>query len=243
MRVPGPFDVMGSIKIPIIGEAARTMKRALALVALSTLLAPVSRAAINVDDAPRRFSVAISGRASPGRIDLDQNGDVTYTYDTDVELRIPVEKSFSRPHVLRANLFFNYPYGRSDTWWAKIIEGGSASLLYKFTSGQAFTYLTLTDPPDTYDNYRYPPIQTFDLRLEKMFNLSNTHAISVYALITNLFNTKNLRSYGDIFFDADATKNYVEKGEVSTVDGFGYDISYQTYYEPRRYYFGVRYSF
>jgi len=189
------------------------------------------------------FSVAISGRASPGRIDLDQNGDVTYTYDTDVELRIPVEKSFSRPHVLRANLFFNYPYGRSDTWWAKIIEGGSASLLYKFTSGQAFTYLTLTDPPDTYDNYRYPPIQTFDLRLEKMFNLSNTHAISVYALITNLFNTKNLRSYGDIFFDADATKNYVEKGEVSTVDGFGYDISYQTYYEPRRYYFGVRYSF
>jgi hypothetical protein len=189
------------------------------------------------------FSVAIQGRASPGRIDYAQNGEATYTYDTDVELRIPVEKSYSRPHVLRANLFLNYPYNRSAAWWAKIIEGGSASLLYKLTSGQAFTYLTPTDPPDTYDNYRYPAIQTIDLRLEKLLNLWGSQSVSIYALITNLLNTKNLRSYGDIFFDPEATQKYVETGEVRTEDAFGYDISYQTYYEPRRYYFGVRYSF
>jgi len=189
------------------------------------------------------FSRATSGRASPGIIELAEGGEPTYTYDTDVELRIPVEKTFSRPHVMRVNLFLNYPYGRSSSFLAKIIEGGSASLLYKMTSGQAFTYLLPTDPPDTYDNYRYPAIQLVDLRLEKMFHIWSTHTMSIYALITNVLNTKNLRSYGDIFFDPEATQKYVESGEVSTEDAFGYDISYQTYYEPRRYFFGIRYNF
>ena len=61
--------------------------------------------------------------------------------------------------------------------------------------------------------------------------------------ITNLFNTKNLRSYGDILFDSEATKKFVETEEVTTVDAAGYDISWQTYYETRRFYFGVKYSF
>ena len=65
----------------------------------------------------------------------------------------------------------------------------------------------------------------------------------IYLRITNLLNIKNLRSYGDIFFDENATKNYVEEGIVSTVDGAGYDISYQTWYETRRYFFGIKYNF
>ena len=67
--------------------------------------------------------------------------------------------------------------------------------------------------------------------------------MSIYALIKNALNTKNLRSYGDIFFDPEATKNSVDHGDISSEDAFGYDISYQTYYEPRRYFFGIRYTF
>jgi hypothetical protein len=189
------------------------------------------------------FSRATQGRASPGRIDQDENGEVTYTYDTDVQLRIPVEKTFSRPHIFRANLYLIYPLHYGNSFLSDILKGSSASILYKLVSGQAFTYLQPDDPPDTYDNHRYPAIQTVDLRLEKKFNFWNTQYISVYARITNLLNTKNLRSFGDIFFDADAAKNYVEEGEVSTSDAFGYDISYQTWYEPRRFYFGIKYSF
>ena len=32
-------------------------------------------------------------------------------------------------------------------------------------------------------------------------------------------------------------------GDVTTVDGGGYDISWQTWYEPRRIYLGARYVF
>jgi hypothetical protein len=207
-------------------------------VALRTLFSQTITLDINYS-----FSRATSGRASPGIIQLAEGGEPTYIYDTDVQFRIPIEKTFSRPHVLRVNLFLNYPYGRGSGLLPTLLQGGSASFLYKLTSGQAFTYLTPTDPPDTYDNYRYPAISLLDLRLEKMFHVWGTHTMSVYALITNLLNTKNLRSYGDIFFDPEATQKYVETGEVSTEDAFGYDISYQTYYEPRRYFFGIRYNF
>jgi hypothetical protein len=189
------------------------------------------------------FSIATEGRASPARIDLDENGNATYTYDTDVELRIPTEKSFSRPHVLRANLFLSYPYYNGTSILSKIMKGTSASILYKLVSGQAFTYLRPEDPPDTYNNYRYPSIKIVDLKLDKMFDLWASHSLMIYLRITNLLNTKNLRSYGDIFFDENATKNYVEEGTISTVDGAGYDISYQTWYETRRYYFGIKYNF
>jgi hypothetical protein len=189
------------------------------------------------------FSIATEGRASPARIDLDENGNATYTYDTDVQLRIPTEKSFSRPHVLRANLFLSYPYDNGTSILSKIMKGTSASILYKLVSGQAFTYLRPEDPPDTYNNYRYPSIKLVDLKLDKIFDLWANHSVMVYIRITNLFNTKNLRSYGDIFFDVNATKNYVEEGIISTVDGAGYDISYQTWYETRRYYFGIKYNF
>ena len=51
------------------------------------------------------------------------------------------------------------------------------------------------------------------------------------------------RSIGDIFFDANAVKKYVETGQVSTKDGGGYDISALTYFEPRRVYLSFKYSF
>ncbi|MCB0301798.1 MAG: hypothetical protein KDE52_17190, partial [Calditrichaeota bacterium] len=123
------------------------------------------------------------------------------------------------------------------------LNGGSASLLFKLTSGPTLTYLAPDNPEITYHNERYPAIKTLDLRLDKKIRLFGSQEILLYSRITNLLNTKNLRSFGDIFFDANALSNFVENGEVSQIDGGGYDISYQTYYEPRRFYFGMKYSF
>jgi hypothetical protein len=124
-----------------------------------------------------------------------------------------------------------------------IFRNTSISFLYQYISGQAFTYLQPDDPPDTYNNQRYPSTQLADLRFDKLFNLSGTHHINLYIQITNLFNRKNLRSYGDAAFDADATKNFVEEGIISTKDGAGYDISWQTYFDKRRIWLGARYNF
>lgn len=206
-------------------------------ISVHTLFSPVFTFDVNYS-----FSISTQGRASPGRINIDQNGNETLIYDEDVSLRIPTEKSFSRPHILRANLFLRYP-SNSTTLIDKLFHNSSASILYKYISGQAFTYLEADDPPDTYDNHRFPGIQTIDLRLEKTIDFWMDNSITIYSRITNLFNTKNLRSYGDIYFDTNSTKDYVENGKISRVDGAGYDISYQTYYEPRRVYFGLRYNF
>jgi hypothetical protein len=207
-------------------------------VALRTLFSPVWALDLNYS-----FSRSTQGRASPGTIRIDSSGNRTYQWDVDVSKRIPVEKTFSRPHILRANLFLRYPDGGPPTTLNSLMELTSLSLLFRMVSGQAFTYIGPTDPPDTYDNYRYPMTYTLDMRVEKGFRLVGESILTMYLRVTNLLDTKNLRSYGDVYFDPNATKNYVENGTVSTVDGAGYDISWQTYYDARRFYLGVRYDF
>ena len=189
------------------------------------------------------FSRSVQGRSSPGRIDLDKNGNPTYTYDTDVSKRIPVETNFSRPHIVRANLFLRYPDDVAPSLLTTLLDGMTLSILYRFVSGQTFTYLGPDDPPDTYGNQRYPASHTVDMRLDKTLRLWETHEIVLTLRITNLLNQMNVQSLGDIYFDPNAIKNYVEKGQVTTVDGGGYDISYQTWYEPRRFFFGIKYAF
>ncbi|NWF89513.1 MAG: TonB-dependent receptor [Ignavibacteriaceae bacterium] len=189
------------------------------------------------------FSRSTSGRASPKRITYDANGNATYEWDTEVNKRIPTERSFSRPHIFRANLFLSYPKYDESTILNTLLDGTSLSILYRFVSGQTFTYLQPNDPPDTYDNYRYPVSHNVDLKIDKMIRISGSHEFIIYLQITNLFNTKNLRSYGDVVFDANATKDYVESGEIKTVDAAGYDISWQNYYDKRRFYLGFKYSF
>ncbi len=189
------------------------------------------------------FSRATEGRATPGVIRYDGEGNIDYTWDSDVNKRIPIEKSFSRPHVLRVNSYLRYPASSSARLVDRVLRESTLSLLFNYYSGQAFTYLQATDSPDTYNNYRFPAIYTFDLKLEKQFPLWGDHATAFYLNVTNLFNRKNLRSYGDALFDSEATKNFIEKGTVSTVDADGYDIGWQNYFETRRIYMGVKYSF
>jgi hypothetical protein len=189
------------------------------------------------------FARSTEGRATPGTIRYDAAGNPTYTYDVDVNRRLPAEKTFSRPHLLRANLYLRYPETGRKGLAATLLEGTSLSTLFRYVSGRTFTYLGPDDPPDTRDNHRYPPIKQVDLRLAKDVTVAGRHALSLYANVTNVFNTKNLRSFGDIFFDADAVKNFVEEGTVSTLDAGGYDISWQTYFPPRQVWIGMRYHF
>lgn len=186
-------------------------------------------------DANYSFSRSTAGRASPRRVIVDENNEYTYEWDTDVNKRIPVERSFSRPHILRATLGYT---GASKG----LTQGLSASLLYRFVSGQAFTYLQPTDPADTFNNYRFPATHTVDLRVERSFDLVGGKA-SVYGMVTNLLNTQNLRTYGDFVFDVDATRRYVEEGVITNVDAGGYDLGWMNYFEPRRFMVGVRYGF
>jgi len=189
------------------------------------------------------FSKSTTGRASPKRITYNANGEPTYEWDTEVNKRIPTERSFSRPHILRANLFLSYSDYDESSIINTVLNGTSLSIMYRFVSGQSFTYLQPNDAPDTYDNYRFPASHNVDLKIDKRIKILGSHEFTVYLQITNLFDIKNLRSYGDVVFDANATKNYVESGKISSVDASGYDISWQNYYDARRFYVGVKYSF
>jgi hypothetical protein len=187
------------------------------------------------------FSRATLGRATPGRVEYDTSGTPTLTYDEQASLRLPTELTYSRPHIFRANLFLRYA-AEGGRWYDRVLSGASASFLGRYVSGRAFTYLGPDDPPDTIDNQRLPALQTIDLRLEKPVRLG-AHRLSLYTTVINLLNAKNLRAYGEPVFDAEATPNFVEDGTITTVDAAGYDISWQTYFPPRRFLIGIRYDF
>ncbi len=188
------------------------------------------------------FSKVSQGRASPFTITFDEDGTPSFTYSTEVSQRVPGETTFSRPHILRTNLFFKYPESSRGRMLGTLLSGASASFLFTYVSGRAFTYVGPEDPPDIRDNHRLPAIKTVDLRLEKGISLGNAQTVSIYANVTNLLNTKNLRSFGDVLFDADAVKNYVEDGTISTVDAEGYDIGWQTYFPKRQVHLGMRFN-
>jgi len=191
------------------------------------------------------YSVSTIGRASPGRIEIAKDSTITYTWDVDVNLRIPVQNSYSRPHIVRTNLYLHYPDDLNLPVLTPILKGVTASILYSFVSGQPFTYLKPTDPPDTDDNYRYPAIPPVDLRLEKGFKIGDVNDFTAYIQVKNLLNRKNLVNIGDVWFlDPDQAKaDYIDNGTIATSDDMGYDISWCNYAEPRRINFGIRYNF
>ncbi|MFH1214191.1 MAG: TonB-dependent receptor [Candidatus Neomarinimicrobiota bacterium] len=192
------------------------------------------------------FSKSTVGRASPACIKIDSSGNYTYTWDSDVNKRIPVQNTYSRPHTLRANLYLKYPDDLRIPVITPLFKGTSASILYQFVSGQTFTYAEVDDPPDTYDNYRYPPYQTVNLRLEKTFKIGKDNQFIAFARVTNLFNWKCLISLGSDYWGSSSKvilADYIDNGNVTTVDTYGYDISWLTYAPPRRIYFGLKYCF
>ncbi|MCI0512144.1 hypothetical protein L0128_02930, partial [candidate division KSB1 bacterium] len=187
------------------------------------------------------FSKSKTGRATPWQIHLDKNGVATYQWYSEAFQRLPVEKSFSRPHILRVNLFLRYP----DDWRFPVVtpifRGSDLSLLYQYISGQAFTYLEADDPPDLLDNHRFPAKQTWDLKFNRDFSLG-AHTFTFYTKISNLFNQKNIRTWGNAF-DVDALDRFVKTGQPTFTDPDGYDLSYMIYFAPRSIWLGFRYNF
>ena len=84
--------------------------------------------------------------------------------------------------------------------------------------------------------------QIMDLKVEKSFRFGDRFSVAGYTLVTNVLNTKNIRAIGG-FFDVNAIPKFLETGEVTTIDAAGYNISWQTYYEPRRISVGMRVDF
>ncbi|MBL7111659.1 MAG: TonB-dependent receptor [Bacteroidales bacterium] len=184
------------------------------------------------------FSKAMHGRASPHKVIFDENGEPEYEWYTEGFKSIVIERQFSRPHLLRANIFYRIPYNNKNA----LISDIRLSLLYRYTSGQSFTYLTEDDPSDTYDNYRYPGIHVTDLKVEKTVHFSGRSGLSIFLYVTNLFNQKNIKSMGDTIFNPVTMEKFVETGEPTTVDGGGYDISWSIYYDPRKIMMGFSYD-
>ncbi len=186
------------------------------------------------------FSKATQGRASPVKIEYDEEGNETYTWDDET---ISAEKSYSRPHIFRANLYYAFNENQFGRYLAWLTNGTSASLLYSYVSGQGYTYLEEDDDPMwIFNNHRYPPIINTDLRLDKAIVIENWSTVKLFLKITNLFNRKNLRHMGEYFYGSQAYANYLETGKPYT-EWIGYDISQITYYENRQFYLGLSYKF
>jgi len=187
------------------------------------------------------FSKSSRGTATPSQIHIDAEGNINYNWYVEASDRLPTENSYSRPHILRANLFMRYPEKWKIPVLYQLLNNTDVSLLYRYISGQAFTYLEPDDPPDLLDNHRFPARQTMDLKFNKYFQFGG-HTVTFYTKITNLFNRKNVRTWGHIW-DLDALDKFVETGEPTFEDPDGYDISYSVYYAPRYIWFGFRYDF
>ncbi len=188
------------------------------------------------------FSKSTHGVATPREIQIDANQNITYNWYVEASDRLPTENSFSRPHILRANFFMQYP----DKWklplLRHIIGNTDMSLLYTYISGQAYTYREADDPPDLLDNKRFPPRTQWDLKLNKYVQFGG-HTIILYGRVNNLFNQKNIKAWGHQYpYDGGAMDRFASTGEPTPIDADGYDISYMLYYEPRSYWIGFRYQ-
>jgi len=189
------------------------------------------------------FSKSSQGNATPRQINIDNDGDVTYKWYVEASDRLPVEKSFSRPHIIRANFYFQYPRNWKIPVLTQVFRDSDLSLLYRYISGQAFTYLEADDPPDLLGNRRFPARQTWDLKFNKHISFRD-HNLTFYTKVTNLFNQKNIKSWGlPLPYGQNDLDDFVKTGEPTLITSDGYDISYSIYYEPRAVWFGIRYSF
>lgn len=196
------------------------------------------------------FSKSTHGKATPWQIHIGADGEVTYKWYTDPTDRLPLEQSFSRPHILRLNIFMQYPNDWRIPVIYPVLGNTDLSLLYRYSSGQTFTYLDADDPPDLLDNHRYPARQTWDLKFSKYMTLGQ-HTFSLYTKVTNLFNQKNIQAFGNAWDDV-ALQKFLKTGEPTSdypqgkdADGndIRYDISYSIYYAPRSIWLGLRYNF
>ena len=184
----------------------------------------------------------MQGRASPHKVIFDSTGTPSFQwydeYSGFAYKSLLIERQFSRPHILKLGL----NYTTSDKF-PLMLNDISTSLMYRYVSGQTYTYLDINDSPTTYDNHRYPGLHFTDLKVSKSINLGNVGKANLFILVSNLFNKKNIKSMGDSSYNPNVVQNFVETGEPTLRDIGGYDMSWSIWYAPRKIEFGILYDF
>ena len=201
----------------------------------------LSQTGLNID-LNYSFSKVMQGRASPHKVIFDSTGTPSFQwydeYSGFAYKSLLIERQFSRPHILKLGL----NYTTSDKF-PLMLNDISTSLMYRYVSGQTYTYLDINDSPTTYDNHRYPGLHFTDLKVSKSINLGNVGKANLFILVSNLFNKKNIKSMGDSSYNPNVVQNFVETGEPTLRDIGGYDMSWSIWYAPRKIEFGILYDF
>ena len=189
------------------------------------------------------FSKVMQGRASPHKVTYDSTGVPSFDwYDEYVGSgykSLMIERQFSRPHILKLGINYN----TSKKSVAPMGMGNiNISLMYRYVSGQTFTYRDIDDTPTTYDNHRYPGLHFTDLKLEKKINTNRFGNMKFFVLVNNLFNRKNIKSMGDTSYNPNVIEQFVDSGKPTLTDVAGHDMSWSIWYAPRKLEIGFLYD-
>lgn len=185
------------------------------------------------------FSAVSSGRTSPNWIYIDEDSSITYVKDPNSPKNV---ESLNRPHLFRANAFFNWPKAWEHGILGNIMKEMNLSLLYQAFSGSPYFYQLPEDDLDFARIGRLQATQNVDMQINKKLSVGPGDLVATLR-VTNLLNRKNHRAIGDEFFDSDADEYYREEGKPKTKDVLGYDITWLVYGPPRQSYFSLKYSF
>ena len=187
------------------------------------------------------FSKVMQGRASPHKVIFDSTGTPQFQwydeYSGFAYKSLLIERQFSRPHILKLGI--NYTTGNDLPF---VFSNTTTALMYRYVSGQTYTYLDINDSPTTYDNHRYPGLHFTDLKVSKNISLDSAGKINLFILVSNLFNKKNIKSMGDTSYNPNVVENFVESGEPTLMNIGGYDMSWSIWYAPRKIEIGMIYD-
>ena len=188
------------------------------------------------------FSKVMQGRATPHKVIFDSTGSPTFEwydeYGGSAYKSLMIERQFSRPHILKLAINYN-TMGLN----VPLMSNTNFSLMYRYVSGQSYTYRSLEDTPTTYDNHRYPGLHFTDLKIDKKISLVNSGKLKIFVLINNLFNRKNIKSMGDTSYNPNVVKQFSETSTPTQNDIAGYDMSWSIWYAPRKIEVGFKYDF
>ncbi len=189
--------------------------------------------------------------------------------------------NFNQEH--RGSIILDYRFGRNDG--GPILSRLGANILFSFNSGHPFTFVDFApggqiNPFDAGVDYMFDtrtrealePIGSSttpwnfltDLRLDKTLSLLSNLDITLYARVTNLFNTKNTINvyqgtgnpdddgylsrpdYSQSFIDANGGEEYVDLfRQINLVNGGAYfsKLNLELFDNPRQIFFGLKLAY
>ena len=92
------------------------------------------------------FSKVMQGRATPHKVIFDSTGSPSFEwydeYGGSAYKSLMIERQFSRPHILKLAINYN-TMGLN----VPLMSNTNFSLMYRYVSGQSYTYRSLEDTP------------------------------------------------------------------------------------------------